>query len=89
MFVSFLYMFWKIMCPSSGETTVFVRHLALVILYGWLSGMQGEIQVSQKYSCTHDLSRRAEAGRSPAEILGSIPTGGMDICLLWVSCVVR
>ena len=28
-------------------------------------------------------------GRSPAEILGSNPTGGMDICLLWVSCVVR
>jgi hypothetical protein len=29
------------------------------------------------------------AGRSPADILGSIPTGDMDICLLWVSCVVR
>ena len=28
-------------------------------------------------------------GRSPAEILGSNPTGGMDICLLWVSRVVR
>jgi len=28
-------------------------------------------------------------GRSPAEILGSNPTGGMDICLLWVSCVAR
>jgi hypothetical protein len=28
-------------------------------------------------------------GHSPAEILGSNPTGGMDICLLWVSCVVR
>jgi hypothetical protein len=28
-------------------------------------------------------------GRSPAEILGSNPTGGMDVCLLWVSCVVR
>jgi len=27
--------------PSSGETTVFLRHLILVILYGWLSGMQG------------------------------------------------
>ena len=27
--------------------------------------------------------------RLPAEILGSNPTGGMDICLLWVSCVVR
>ena len=37
----------------------------------------------------HDLSRRAAWGRSPAEILGSNPTGGMDICLLWVSCVVR
>ena len=31
---------------------------------------------------TQDLSMRAAAGRSPAEILGSNPTGGMDICLL-------
>ena len=38
---------------------------------------------------TQDLSRRAACGRSPAEIVGSNPTGGMDICLLWVSCVVR
>jgi hypothetical protein len=28
------------MCLSSRETTVFVRHLVVVILYGWLSGMQ-------------------------------------------------
>ena len=28
-------------------------------------------------------------GRTPAEIVGSNPTGGMDICLLWLSCVVR
>ena len=28
-------------------------------------------------------------GRSPAKILSSNPTGGMDICLLWVSCFVR
>jgi len=26
--------------------------------------------------------RRSTVGRSPAEILGSNPTGGMDICLL-------
>ena len=38
---------------------------------------------------TQDLSRRAATGRSPAEIVGSNPNGGMDICLLWVSCVVR
>ena len=34
---------------------------------------------------TQVLSRRAASGRSPAEILGWNPTGGMDICLLWVS----
>ena len=28
-------------------------------------------------------------GRSPAEIVGSNPTGGMDVFLLWVLCVVR
>jgi hypothetical protein len=33
---------------------------------------------------THDLSSWAAAGRSPTEILGSNPMGGMDICLLWV-----
>jgi len=28
-------------------------------------------------------------GRSPAEIVGSNPTEEMDVCLLWVLCVVR
>jgi len=41
MFIYFLYMFQVTMCPSSGETTVFMGHFVLVILYGWLSGMQG------------------------------------------------
>jgi hypothetical protein len=31
MFVSFQYMFRASKCPSSGETTVFMRHLLLVI----------------------------------------------------------
>jgi hypothetical protein len=26
-------------------------------------------------------------GRSPAGIVGSNPAGGMDVCLLWVLCV--
>jgi len=34
-------MFRATMCPSSGETTVFIWHLVLAILYGWLYGMQG------------------------------------------------
>jgi hypothetical protein len=28
-------------------------------------------------------------GRSLTRIVGSNPTGGMDVCLLWVLCVVR
>jgi len=28
-------------------------------------------------------------GCSPPEIVGSNPSGGMDVCLLWVLCVVR
>jgi hypothetical protein len=42
MFISMLYMFRATMCPSSGETTVSVRHLVFVTLYGWPSGMKGD-----------------------------------------------
>ena len=41
-------MFRATMCPSSGETTVFMRHLVLVILCRWLSGMQVHMH---KHSC--------------------------------------
>jgi len=43
MFIIFinLYTFRATMCPSSGDTSVFMQHLVLVILCGWLSGMQG------------------------------------------------
>jgi len=58
-------MFRLTMCPSSGDTTVFMRHLVLVILCGKLSGMQEHMllhtrqsstqnnknQVSHKHSC--------------------------------------
>jgi len=36
MFISFLYMFRATMCPSSGETTVFMLQFVLVILYDCL-----------------------------------------------------
>ena len=53
-------MFRATMCPSSGATTVFVRHLVLVILCGWLSGIHPAYQTviytewqepSVAYSC--------------------------------------
>jgi len=34
-------------------------------------------------------SKASVCGRSPVLILGSNLAGGMDICLLWVLCVVR
>jgi len=34
-------------------------------------------------------SGRAVYGRSPSEIVDSNPTGDIDVCLLWVLCVVR
>jgi len=38
-------MFRATMCPSSGETTVFLRHLVLIILCGWLSVMQSGMNI--------------------------------------------
>jgi len=34
-------------------------------------------------------SKASVCGHSLAGIAGSNPTGGMDVCLLWVLCVVR
>ena len=34
MFISFLYMFRATVCPSSGETTVFMRHMVFITLCG-------------------------------------------------------
>jgi len=46
------------MCPSSGETTVFNRHLVLVILCGWLSVIQGGLESTEnnKYQVWHKHS---------------------------------
>ena len=49
-------MFWMIMGPSSGETTVFMWHLVLVILFGWLSGAQGNSTQNNKYQVSHKHS---------------------------------
>jgi len=64
MFISFLYMFQATMCPSSGETTVSMWHLALVTLYGWLTGMQDGMKHSTlhtrwwAHSCLKHVQKR-------------------------------
>jgi len=40
------------------------------------------LDVSRSHTTTHHIRWPQAAGRSPAEIVGSNPTGGMDICLL-------
>jgi hypothetical protein len=49
MFISFLYIFQVTMRPWSGETTVFIRHLVLVILYICIAEFYVLLTV---YSCT-------------------------------------
>jgi hypothetical protein len=45
-----------------------------------------------KYTNPIPVAARSKAwvcGRSYTEIVGSNPAEGMDVCLLWVLCVVR
>ena len=54
-----------------------------------------KVYIFTSYSCKCEpvpVAVRSKAyvyGHSPAEIVGSNPTGGMDVCLLLVLCVVR
>jgi len=59
-------MFRATMCPSSEEITVYMRHLVLVTLCGWLSGMQGGIHSNlhtrQSWWWTHSRPKHVEKG---------------------------
>jgi len=64
-------------CSLSLERTFFCATASCGI-----SSVQTEVPVQ--------LAARSKTwvcGRSPAEIVGSNPTGGTDVCLLWVLCV--
>jgi hypothetical protein len=47
-------MFRATMCPSSGEITVFMRHLVFVTLCRWLSGTQGSTLHTRQSSTQSD-----------------------------------
>jgi len=57
-----------------GTCTILIL---LLVIWIWLS-----IPVAAQ-------SKAYVFGRTPTVIVGSNPTGGMDVCLLWVLCVVR
>jgi len=54
MFISFLSMFRATICPSSGETAVFMQHFVLVI-HSTLHTRQSSIQ-NNKYQVLHQYS---------------------------------
>ena len=56
MFISFLYTFRVTMCPSSGETTVFMRHLVLVIVKQ-VDSLKLQGCMSQNEGCYWQASR--------------------------------
>ena len=58
---------------------------ALCIIINVFKGIMNLICRSR---CPRGLRLRSAVSRA-AEIMSSNPTGGMDVCLLWVLCVVR
>ena len=83
MFISFLYMFRGTMLPSSGETTVSVRHLVFVILYAWLSGMQEHMLLHTRQSFIFSLLVILYGWRSCMQAYACIQ---LTDCLHAVSC---
>jgi len=73
----------------------FKENLCITIIFFGSSYICGQCHCSLYVQITRGRSwwplglRSWVCGRSPAEIVGSIPSGGMDVCLLWVLCVVR
>ena len=95
-FLSFLLYFFISFFPSflpsfflSFFLSSFLPSSLSFFLSFFLFSFLSSLFPSQQISAGWVAAGRAACGRSPAEILGSNPTGGMDICLLWVSCVVR
>jgi hypothetical protein len=65
---------------SSSETAL------QMVLGTWLLHLDNASCASLSGQAQHPYSSPPACGRSPTEIVGSNPTGGMDICLLCVVC---
>jgi hypothetical protein len=61
-----------------------------LVLNCWdsLASLRADMDTVSRFQQQRGL-RRWVCGRSLAGIVGSNPAGGMDVCLLWVLCVVR
>ena len=84
-------MFQATMRRSSGETTVFLWHLVLVILCGWLSGMQEHMlqHTRQKQLCLCDtwyLLFCVDDCLVCRSICSSIPDRNSCVCVTLGTC---
>jgi hypothetical protein len=68
-----------------------ITQLNFINLYYLLKiGVKCVVLTGNVTPITVDVRSKAGAfGRSLTRIVGSNPTGDMDVCLLWVLCVVR
>jgi len=67
-----------IVSRNMQQATLFMLQQIYISVYALVAGPSGRT-FSKAWVC----------GSSPAEIVDSIPTGGMNVRLLWVLCVVR
>jgi hypothetical protein len=65
------------------------NHLTLFFYFFYLSRTTFQFQVNGKPVPVAARSKTYVCSRSPAGVVGSNSTGGMDVCLLSVLCVVR
>ena len=87
--------FWQLKNQWSGKTSQTPYDYVGQVAYYYGTYMSryelGILLVERVWCFSLTILRQVAgpSGRSPAEIVGSNPTGGMDVCLLWVLCVVR
>jgi hypothetical protein len=68
--------FWLNVCVCYAVTTLFpMKYAAFKYLHNRMYHLKARKWETKAY--------KSLTGRSPVEIVGSNPTGGMDICLLW------
>jgi len=75
---------------QSFSLTLFHQYFVNFYLLRFFRLFQKHCRISNAIcNYAHPSGSAYVCGRSPAEIVGSNPTGVMDVCLLRVLCVVR
>ena len=87
---------WYVISYVSFGGTCSLHHQGslLQLPWRWKQQSPSAMSVTSYQSIQHkkqdcNLTNPCICGRLPADIVSSNPTGGIDVCLLWVLCVVK